>query len=275
VVDESSPSGDVRRTPSAAGFYVVLIAFTFAGLALSASWLPSGGVIGVGLSLIGFFLALLGLLVGQRRVLAGGAVLFNLLVVVVILAMPGLLGLPDWSSPPLVDDSRQVKAISIDDATISSSEWVDVSKAAWQRDGVRVSIRAASVGKVDLIGPNKLTRRTDAKFLRLSIRVANEGASRAVEFHGWSGSATLPVAPRLSDSTGKALAAIKNFETNFHPDGQAQTTVLLPGKSAGDLLIFELPPRQVEYLRLELPGSAIGDVEPIKLHIPRSWIVEP
>jgi hypothetical protein len=249
------------------------VAFTFAGIALVVSQVPFGRIGSTGLAALGLVVGLVGCLVALRQaLLPASASVLNIAVLVVAVALPDWLGLGGWWPAPPVDDSRTVKAVSIEDGNAAPVEWVDASKAAWQCDGVRVSISSASVGPVDLVGPNKKRERTKAKYLRLRLRLRNEGVGRMVEFGGWS-SQTGPAAARLTDSAGKVLA-VKTFEASWQPDGRAVAVTLFPGKSAEDILVFEIPAKNVEYLRLELPGAAFGDAEPVKFQIPRSWIVE-
>jgi hypothetical protein len=264
-------------TPPAPGapwsLTLALVAFTLAGVALVLSQGPFGRLGCTCLAAAGLGFGGAGCLVPPRRpVLPAAASALNVGVLGLAVLLPGWLGVGAWWPAAPADDSRAVKAVGIDGATATQAEWVDASKAAWQRDGVRVSISSASVGPVDLVGPNKKRDRTKAKFLRLRLRLRNEGVGRMVEFSGWS-SQTGAAAPKLTDSTGKVIA-LKTFEPNWQPDGRATATTLFPGKSAEDFLVFELPAKNVEYLRLELPGAAFGDAEPVKLQFPRSWIVE-
>ena len=42
------------------------------------------------------------------------------------------------------------------------------------------------------------------------------------------------------------------------PTGRIDSTSIYPGKSLTDVLIFEPPVRDIQYLNLELPGKNVG-----------------
>jgi hypothetical protein len=59
---------------------------------------------------------------------------------------------------------------------------------------------------------------------------------------------------------------MKKFTESWSPVTRSpQARVLFPGRSIEQLLIFEAPGRSAGELRLELPGSAFGSTETVKL----------
>ena len=74
----------------------------------------------------------------------------------------------------------------------------------------------------------------------------------------------------MADANGKVVPA-KTFDRGASAAWQTQTVGLFPGKSADQLLVFELPDPNAGFLRLELPGSGFGGQEPVHLHIPRAF----
>jgi hypothetical protein len=158
-----------------------------------------------------------------------------------------------------------VRAIGLDDGVGAPAEWVDVRKAAWQRDDVRVTVTGHTIGPIELTGPKEQRRWTKEKFVQVRVRVDNVGVARSFDVKGWTASGEL--AARLADATGKALA-VKTFTEGWEPPGRPTAATLFPGRSFEQLLIFEAPANVAGQLRLELPGDAFGGIDPVRLLIP-------
>jgi hypothetical protein len=110
---------------------------------------------------------------------------------------------------------------------------------------------------------------TAGDYLRVVLRVANEGVDRAVEPGGWATGRAADA--RLTDPAGRVLKPAA-FEPGWGPADRSPTTVLFPGKAAEILLIFEAPPERATSWRLELPGSAVGLEAPARFLIPGSFV---
>jgi hypothetical protein len=234
---------------------------------------PYGRVATVVLTGLGLLLGLAGLLFAERRRavpgLAAGLSAAGLLVVI---ALPGWLGLESWRPTPVPDPFRAPVAVPNGRGAPVPADWVDVSQASWRLQDVRVAVRSAGVAPVELLGPKGQKKWTRERYLQVWLEVTNVGVARKVEFRAWG--ATAPPggdAPRLTDPAGKVLAA-KTFDPGTTPAWRAQTAGLLPGKSADQLLVFEAPPAAGDFLRLELPGGAFGAAEAVRLQIPRLFL---
>jgi hypothetical protein len=252
---------------------LALVALIIAGLSLLVSQLPYGRIGTAGLAGLGLLLGLGSLLFAERRrAVPALGTLVNAGVLLVALALPGWLGQTSWLPPQALDDSRTVvKAVRHDHSSALPAEWVDASQASWQLDDVRVSVRGAVIAPVELTGTNTKRRWTKDSYLQISLQVANAGVARKIDFQGW---AATPGGDggmvRLTDGAGKALPA-KTFDRGTTAAWLVQPVGLFPGKSAERLLVFEPPPAGFDRLRLELPGSAFGSTETVKLVIPRSF----
>jgi hypothetical protein len=252
---------------------LALIAFTLGGLGLFVSQVPYGRFVTVALAALGLLVGLAGLAFAERgRLIPAAAAALNAAALFVVVLLPGWLGLDSWRPDPPPDEFRRPMAIPLDRGAASPADWVDVSRASWRLEDVRVSVRSAGVAPMELLGPKGQKKWTKERYLQIWLQVTNVGVARKVEFQAW-GAAAGPgdAVPRLTDPAGKALAA-KTFDPGTTPAWRVQTTGLLPGKSADHLLVFEAPAAAVDRLRLELPGSAFGAEEPVRLEIPRSFL---
>jgi hypothetical protein len=139
---------------------------------------------------------------------------------------------------------------------------------------------------------------TPQKYLGIQIYVGNASRTKKMDYRGWSG-AVKPTdindalkglgregGSGLSDLMavgGKYAATVTdnfgNTYKRFTPTlgeeipGQVSTvTSIYPEKTMEDLLVFELPLDNVEYLHLELPAGACGMTGKVYLQIPKSMI---
>lgn len=247
---------------------VGLICFGLAGL---ATQFPYGRFVLVGMGVIGFLAAAIGLLMAEGKkhvpLIAMG---LNALAVLIGLALPGVLGLEGWQPPTLADDRWKVRAAGFDGGNPAPAEWVDASRSAWLCDDVKVSVPSVAYGPVELGGPKGAKRWSKERSLQIRVRLTNSGVERKIDFLGWSPPPAPNVpGPTLTDAQGKKLN-LRRFDGDWKPDPASFTTTgLFPGKSAEDVLYFE-PPGQPSDLKLELPGAPAGTTEPIRLTIPRS-----
>src|SRR5262249_35598160 len=162
-----------------------------------------------------------------------------------------------WRPVKEVDDSGTVRAVGLSDGVASPADWVDVSKSAWQRDDVRVSVTGSSVGQIELVGPKEKRRWTKEKFLQVRVKGENVGVSRAIAFRGWSAG---PHGPKLMPPTGEPVG-IKTWEEGWAPSAKPAAATLFPGRGTEQTLIFPSPATGSGPLRLELPAAAFGGTE--------------
>jgi hypothetical protein len=278
-----APALPPAATPVAAAFPetegdpvlpLALVAVSLAGVSLLLSQLPYGRLGAAVLAGLGLLLGLGSLLFAERRRdVAGLGAALNALVLLVVIALPGLLGLSTWVPAAALEESRTVvKAVRHDHSSALPATWVDVSQASWQLDDVRISVRGATIAPVELTGTNTQRRWTKTSYLQINLQVLNAGVARKIDFEGWAATAGPDgSAVRLTDAAGKALPA-KTFDRGTTAAWLVQPAGLFPGKSAERLLVFEAPAAPFDRLRLELPGSAFGSPETVRLVFPRSFL---
>ncbi len=107
--------------------------------------------------------------------------------------------------------------------------------------------------------------------LVIGLRITNGGIMRNVRYTGWGGGASGQDRPVLRDDRGRTYAE-KLFAPGWVVKGHVASATIPPGKTQDDVLIFEAPPASIEYLRLELPASAVGAEGRLRMEVPRSMI---
>ncbi len=248
-----------------------MVALVLAAVAFGVTYVPYGRLISLLPSLAGMALALFGLIVAdKRRLWPAVAVGTNLLILVLVAAVPSWLGLGSWvpQRNDLGDGPRLVPfdgkpAYQIDDT------WVDAGRGGWQRDDVRVTIASSWVGKVALIGPKKVQKTSADPYLIVNLNVRNFGGGKVIEYRSWNSAPPEGAPPvRLVDSTGRELKFAR-FEEGWQlRDRPAISPQLFPTQGSDDLLVFEPPAPGATYVRLELPAWAFGEPgEPVRFQI--------
>ncbi|MCW5553684.1 MAG: DUF308 domain-containing protein [Verrucomicrobiae bacterium] len=152
------------------------------------------------------------------------------------------------------------------------AEW---SRARTVRQGdIRVAVNSVHIGRVnhlDVLGEIQSTRE---EFLTIDLAVANLSPTKKINFQTWRG-ATLAVggAPaNLADNHGnnyKRITMTPNARRNPSPDEVS----IYPQNEHRDLVVFELPVENIQWLRLELPASNFGGSGMLRFEIPMSNVL--
>jgi hypothetical protein len=252
---------DSRGNPALAP---ALIAITLGSIGFGLSQLPYGRISAAVLGGLGLVVAIISLLVMEhKRVLPAVATGMNVVVLLLVLLLPSWLGITSWRPVKELDDSGTVRAVGLTDGVASPADWVDVSKSAWQRDDVRVSVTSVSAGQIELVGPKEKRRWTKEKFLQVRLKVENVGVSRAIDFRGWSAG---PQGPKLMPPAGEPVG-IKTWDDGWSAPAKPAAATLFPGRGTEQTLIFPYPPTGSGPLRLELPAAAFGGTESVRLQL--------
>jgi len=251
-------------------FTVALLAFTIFGLGVVATVLPFGRFIGLGLCSLGLILGAVALLgEGLAVKLGAAAVGLNLVAVTLLAVVPTWLGF----TPTLDDDAagrlKGPHSIAIQSNDISTTDRTDAGKALFANADVRIGVRAF-VQPLELAGPKGEVKKPREYALNLHVGIMNSGVERRVPLSGWAqGIMTDDV--KLTDPAGNVLKA-KTLDAGWKPTGFEKMDGVFPGKSAEVILLFDAPAssksKRIEYLNLDLPGSGVGLVEPIRFTIP-------
>jgi hypothetical protein len=193
-----------------------------------------------------------------------------------ILCLLVLLFAGSWpsssSSPPLVTVPLKQKGMAAHQA-VSPEEWVDASANALKYGDVRLEIVSVGIGPVELRQKSSIAASSE-HYLSLRLRASYEGIiAQQTPYQPWADLAGAPSlhAPTLTDNQGRTYAQ-KTFAPGFQVVGRADTDALNPGHQVKEVLVYPVPARDLEYLRLTLPGSAFGLAGEFRFQIPRSMI---
>ena len=154
----------------------------------------------------------------------------------------------------------------------SESDWAEAGVKALQKHDVRFQLTSASFKAIELTKDKerRIPRNgRQKKYLFIEFRLSNVGVNQTVEYASWG--EVRPGAkgePILRDNRGKAYP-LKVMAEGESVTGHVERAIIGPWKAITDVLVFEPPPNNVEYLRLELPCSAFGASDKFQVEIPR------
>jgi hypothetical protein len=135
---------------------------------------------------------------------------------------------------------------------------------------VKIKIISAEIDFV--IGKKFKEFKSEEKLMKITVQVTNANPNRKVEFEGWGKhDFSFDDSPSLNDNFKNSYKII-NFGLGARVDGQVGVESLYPEKPLTDLLVFEAPLGNMEYLVLELPNKNIGGKGSLKFKIPSSMI---
>lgn len=156
---------------------------------------------------------------------------------------------------------------------VGEDDWVDASANAVKRGDVRVEIVSAWIGPVDLKRKSSTTASAE-RYLTIRLRASYEGVIfQQTPYQPWADRADSPSkhSPTLTDNHSRIYAQ-KTFDADWKVIGRADGDALNPGHQVKEVLVYAVPARDVEHLRLMLPASAFGLAGAFRFHIPRSMI---
>jgi DNA-directed RNA polymerase subunit RPC12/RpoP len=152
-------------------------------------------------------------------------------------------------------------------------DWVDASKSKVRKDTVKVEVKEARLGAIRIpdVRPEDTPK---GEFLRILLEIENVSEINALDYRSW-GDATKAAgeknAARLKDNLGRTYRRV-SFGEETRPDGQLIREKIEPDMTVPDVLVFEAPKEDAEYLLLELPSSAYGGIGALRLKIPADMI---
>lgn len=176
------------------------------------------------------------------------------------------------TAPPLMTVSLKQGGMAVRQAA-GADEWVDASANAVKHGDVRADIVSVQIGPVGL-KQNSSTTASPENYLTIRVRVSYEGVLfQQTPYEPWSDRAGSPSKnpPTLTDNQGRTYTQ-KTFHAGSKVVGRTDVDALNPGHQVKDVLVYPIPARDVEYLRLMMPGSAFGLPGEFRFQIPRSMI---
>ena len=160
VEEESDP--DDTAEPANIGLVVALVALILVGVAVVASQFPYGRIIATVIAIVGLVGGLSSLGAEGRAKQAGGlAIGLHALVLLFVLLLPSWLRLDPWTGAE-VDEGPQGPVAKEHQSgrtqALSQADWIDASRSSWEFKDLRVTVRSAYIGPVELLGPKDIKR---------------------------------------------------------------------------------------------------------------------
>ncbi len=194
---------------------------------------------------------------------------------------------------PLPEDYKKDKETR---PAADAPRWIDVSKNAAVLQDLRVRVKMVLVSHVKKKTILDGQVETPENYLGIQLMLDNLSKTKKIGYKGWSGTAATGdlnealkalggegggikdvLSPgknaatvtdnfgnsykRLALDAGEEIPGQVNKETSIYPDGSVE-----------DLLVFEPPLENAEYLHLQLPAAACGMTGTLYLEIPRKMI---
>lgn len=280
-------------------------------LALATCWLPVlGGLMGwtaIVVGSLGLLLGIGGLVLSTMHKGSGLALgiagssssLVGLVLSVVLGIQFGLFGAAPPKPAPIIpvvaasEPPKQEPPPAPEPEPEPEPEWTDAGESI-DEPPIKASVVTAKVESVRLESTDLSTLKKPKPQLMLKIRVAieNTSADKIVEFPGWMGGGDLVgqgLGELLGGEAGKALqsvtatAALADNVGNKYKQtpmisvfgggvSLGKDNSVRPGQKAETDLVFPVPLKTIEFLRLELSPAGFGGSEPLRFQIPKAMI---
>jgi hypothetical protein len=156
---------------------------------------------------------------------------------------------------------------------LTAGDWVDASTEGVRMGEVKARVVGVRVGGVELDQEGKKLV-TPEKHLVIRLQMSLETVLfRQVPYDPWADVPGTPSKhpPTLTDN-GEREYPQKTFAPGQRVRGRRDLDALTPGHLVDEVLVFPVPPVNVEYLRLTLPAVAFGETGEFHFQIPRSLI---
>lgn len=105
--------------------------------------------------------------------------------------------------------------------------------------------------------------------LRVKLSIRNTSKTKKIDYRPWGSERISVLADRakLTDNFGNRYGMV-TFGISAHPNGAVESTEsIYPDTELTDVLVFEKPVKNCEYLTLELPLSNVGEKGSVQLKI--------
>jgi hypothetical protein len=154
-------------------------------------------------------------------------------------------------------------------------QWADASKGAVQQGHLQVRVANTSIDKVPLKDVFREGTTSKDDLLMIKLELLNTNPTKKMEYRSWAGgdfSLDRDYAT-LKDNFGNSYKRI-TFGLSAYPVGAVQRSAsIYPNKSVTDVLVFEVPLENIEYLRLELPAKNFDGTGMLRLQISKGMLI--
>lgn len=248
-------------------------------LAFLICWIPLINLLGVPLSGLGLLLGVIGIIVALTRrgsgigfPIAGSAVCALALAVAVGMTTAIVSGGLRQARTAVRESKTNQSSGSPVPHEKSGLQWAMASGPVTQGD-IQVQIKAVRVGKVPLKErfSDDATQSKD-ELLAVEIEVTNLSTTKKVDYRTWGGDSTSILNHTVLKDNHDNRYRVIDFGFGSSVVGAIESEALYPGKTVQDVLVFEKPVADLDYLNLELPASQFRGEGMLRIRIPASMI---
>lgn len=242
-------------------------------VAFAICWIPLLGIAGIPLSALGFILGMAGLILSIRRKGYGigfsvaGSGTCALALAVSILVTWAIVSDKSRLREKEAKEGKETDALVSE--ILAEPEWLDASKNVAYQGDLNIGVSKAWVGKVAIEYLGDKAESTE-KHLIMVVRMRNLSDTKKINYRGWSTDEDINRV-ELTDNFGNSYR-MSGFGVGTEIVGQKKREAIHPGQITADLLVFERPLENANFLKLSLPARNFGGSGKIGFQIPKSMI---
>ena len=130
---------------------------------------------------------------------------------------------------------------------------------------------SATIGMASLVKTSGEPVANKVECLRIAVDVENDSPVLEIEYASWNVRGPSGPKAKLTDNLGGGYAQLRFRDAKV--EGQLESQVIGPKKTAHDVLVFKKPADEAQSLRLELSAAAVGEQGTLNIEIPPEMIV--
>lgn len=152
----------------------------------------------------------------------------------------------------------------------SESDWPEPDAAVFRDRNVEVTVSSVQIDRplfkstFDELFGRGWTKIAEEIVLVVKLRVRNRGAEEPIQYQAWS--QTDSVGIKLVDDQGRLYKRLVSHLD--HPEGMMRSARIMPANFIEDVVLFEDPKADAQYLRLQMAMSNVGSVRFFRVQIP-------
>jgi len=241
-------------------------------------WIPLLGLLAIPIAFIGLLLAIAGIVMANINKKTGfsfpisGGIVCILSVFIALVITGGLAAAFQKAVAQGKKTNQETESKSTNQKASEVEEW---SKSLSVKQGnMKVTVQKVHIGTVnhnDALGQPQVTAE---KFFAIDLAVANLSPTKKTDFQTWRG-VTFGIGggfANLTDNSGNSYKRINITPSMEDGSSYPDTVSIYPQKEHRDLLVFELPVENIEWLHLELPAENFGGSGMLRFEIPMGKI---
>lgn len=284
----SNQSNNNERNVSPMGIASLVLGI----IACITCWIPFLGLFSIPVSGLGLLFGLIGLLmslIGKKHGLAfpiSGSIICTIAISIALLSTGGYITLisnifeeakENYDVMPASKKLPTVVKLAQNKENVENFQktqpFINASKPIRQGN-TQIQIKNVRTAKIRYKNRNGLTSRTKNKFLIIKFEIVNFSKNENLIFKTWKTVDEFPVLHHatLIDNNDYCYIPVSFNDSSLEIGGVSERVIIGPGKSATEILAFNVPENPVNWLRLKLPASNLNGYGMLRFEIPGNMI---